>query len=109
MEIDDGVKDAAFQAAPGQLDEAPSTALSHEHDALDGADTVGGQQHDLGAPDVLLRGVGIPAQSRMGIADRTLMSDGNHYLVMPRPSHNPNAALAFRVSPAATSRWLCVR
>ncbi len=33
------------------------------HD-LDRADAVGGQKHDLGAPDMLLRGVAIPDQRR---------------------------------------------
>lgn len=73
------------------------------HD-LDGADTLGGQKHDLGAPDVLLRRVAIPDQRRQagaigrrngeryscahapdshahatkGIPGRILMSGGNH-------------------------------
>ena len=73
------------------------------HD-LDGADTVGGQKYDPGAPDMLLRGVTIPDQGHQtrpigrrngeryscahapdshahaakGIQNRTLMSGGNH-------------------------------
>lgn len=73
------------------------------HD-LDGADAVGGQKHDLGAPDMLLWGIAVPNQRRQtgtigrrngeryscahapdshanatkGIPNRTLMSGGNH-------------------------------
>jgi hypothetical protein len=39
--------------------------LSHD---LNGADAVGAQQNDVGAPDVLLRCVAIPGKSRQALA-----------------------------------------
>jgi hypothetical protein len=40
------------------------------HD-LDGADAIGAQQDDLGAPDVLLRRIAIPDQCSLGVGDRS--------------------------------------
>ena len=65
---------------------APHAGLrlsSPPHDLM-GADAVRAQQNNLGAPDMLMRGIAIPSERRQTAAVTGLESDGNS------GSHAPN-------------------